>query len=36
MVKFPQTFGNYNEPMKKLIQLVDYRKLDHGGNKVLE
>jgi len=36
MIKFPQTFGNYNEPMKKLIQLVDYRKLDHGGNQVLE
>ena len=36
MVKFPQTFGNYNEPTKKLIQLVDYRKLDHGNNPVLE
>ena len=36
MVKFPQTFGSYNEPMKKLIQLVDYRKLDHGNHPVLE
>jgi len=35
MVKFPQTFGNYNEPFKKLLQLVDYRKLDHGGDPVL-
>ena len=36
MVKFGQTFANYNEPFKKLLQLVDYRKLDHGGNPVLE
>ena len=36
MVKFPQTFGNYNEPFKKLLQLVDYRKLDHGNDPVLE
>ena len=35
-VKFGQTFANYNEPFKKLLQLVDYRKLDHGGNPVLE
>jgi len=36
MVKFGQTYSNYNEPFKKLIQLVDYRKLDHGSNPVLE
>jgi phage terminase large subunit-like protein len=35
LVKYPQTFAGYNEPMKKCLELVREKKLRHGGNPVL-
>jgi phage terminase large subunit-like protein len=35
MVKFPQNIASYNEPSKRLIELVTEGKLIHGGDPVL-
>lgn len=33
--KYPQSFSGYNEPMKRLLELVRDRKISHGGHPVL-
>lgn len=35
LVKYPQNYATYNEPMKKCLELVRERKLRHGGHPVL-
>jgi phage terminase large subunit-like protein len=35
LVKYPQSFSGYNEPMKRCLELCRERKLKHGGNPVL-
>lgn len=35
LMKYPQNFAGYNEPMKRCLELVRERKLRHGGNPVL-
>jgi phage terminase large subunit-like protein len=35
VVEFPQTIKNFNEPTRKLIELVRIKKLRHGGHAVL-
>jgi phage terminase large subunit-like protein len=35
LMKYPQNFATYNEPMKRTLELARERKLRHGGNPVL-
>lgn len=35
LVKYPQSYAGYNEPMKRTLELVRERKLIHGGHPVL-
>jgi phage terminase large subunit-like protein len=35
LVKYPQNFAGYNEPMKRTLELARERKLRHGGHPVL-
>lgn len=35
LLEFRQSFANYNEPTKRLLELVKGRKIEHGGNPLL-
>lgn len=35
LVKYPQSFAGYNEPMKRCLELARERMLSHGGHPVL-